>query len=333
MARAAARSRQLILDGHQVRPAHEDAARAIDPRLLGTAFDHLLDGILQIHPVGGAVRVQHDEIERHALAAQILVGLEQVGEEWKLAAVLDRGEEDREVARDAVLPQFRLSAAVLLHGLLRSQARIAKEQPAGESLEAQRVLDGEAEVPQLDLRVGAGQGDRASDCAPVVVLFDEMSGACLAVGECGGERHACGAAGRKANRLAEADDRIEDGAGRVRERAAAADGDGIGEGAAPSDEPRAVGLVFGCGTDAAAAAEHMNQVHAVGPGPGAARAEQRVPLGHGRRFDEEIAERRVGEVGGARREDDLGVAGQIEAARPMTVVGDRHAPQLGVVFG
>ena len=151
--------------------------------------------------------------------------------------------------------------------------------------------------------------------------------------ECGGERHARGAAGRQANRLAQADDRIEDGAGRVRERAAAADGDGIGERAAPPDEPRAVGLVFGRGADAAAAAEHMNQVHAVGPGPGPARADQRVPLGHGRRFDEQIAERRMREVGGARREHDLGVAGQIEAARPMTVVGDRHAPQLGVVFG
>ena len=86
--------------------------------------------------------------------------------------------------------------------------------------------------------------------------------------ECGRERQPRGAAGRKANRLAEADDRIEDGAGRVRERAAAAERDGIGERAAPPDEPRAIGLVFGCGADAAAAAEHMNQVHAVGPDRG-----------------------------------------------------------------
>ena len=128
------------------------------------------------------MRVQHDEIERHALAAQVLVRLEQVGEERQLGAVLDRGEQDREVAGDAVLPQLRLSATVLLHGILRSQARIAEEQTAREPLEAQRVLDGEAEVPQLDLRVGAGQRDRASDCAPVVVLFDEPSGAGLAVG-------------------------------------------------------------------------------------------------------------------------------------------------------
>ena len=41
----------------------------------------------------------------------------------------------------------------------------------------------------------------------------------------------------------------------------------------------------------------------------------------------------MSEVGGARREHDFGVAGEIEAPRPMTMVGDRHAPQLRIVFG
>ena len=65
----------------------------------------------------------------------------------------------------------------------RSQPRVAKEQPAREPLEPHRVLDGEAEVPQLDLRVRAGQGDRARDRAAVVVLLDEAPGAGLAVGK------------------------------------------------------------------------------------------------------------------------------------------------------
>ncbi len=85
--------------------------------------------------------------------------------------------------------------------------------------------------------------------------------------------------------------------------------------------------------DAAAAAEHVDEVDAVGARPRTARAEQRIPLGHGRGLDEEVAERRMREVGAGRGEHDFGVAGQIEAARPMAVVGDRDAPQLGVVFG
>ncbi len=39
------------------------------------------------------------------------------------------------------------------------------------------------------------------------------------------------------------------------------------------------------------------------------------------------------EVGGAGREHDFGVAGQIEVAGAVAVIGDRHAPQLDVVFG
>ncbi len=69
------------------------------------------------------------------------------------------------------------------HRFRRSQARIAEEQPAREPLEAQRVLDGEPEVAQLDLRVRAGQGDRARDRAAVEVLLDQAPGAGLAVGK------------------------------------------------------------------------------------------------------------------------------------------------------
>ncbi len=188
-------------------------------------------------------------------------------------------------------------------------------------------------MPQFDLRMRAGQGDRARDRPTVVVLLDESPGPRLGVGESGRERQPRGASGRQANRLAEADDRIEHGAGRVRQRAAAAERGGVGERPPASDEPRPVGFVLGGAADAAAAAQYVDQVDAVGTGPRTARAEQGVPFGYGRRLDEEVAERRVGQVGARRGEDDFGVAGQVEAACPMAVVGDRHAPQLGIVFG
>ena len=37
-------------------------------------------------------------------------------------------------------------------------------------------------------------------------------------------------------------------------------------------------------------------------------------------------------VGGAGREHDLRVAGQLDVPRALAVIGDRHAPQLGIVF-
>ena len=118
------------------------------------------------------MRVQHDEVEEHALAAQVFVRLEQVGEERELGAVLDlrrAGSGGRPRCRTSTAPTVRERFFCTASG--RSQARIAEEQTTREPLEAQRVLDGQAEVPQLDLRVRAGQRDRASDGAPVVGTF------------------------------------------------------------------------------------------------------------------------------------------------------------------
>ena len=58
---------ELVLGRHQIRPAQEDTARPVDPRLLGAALDDLLQRVLQILPVARAVLVQHDEIEGRPL--------------------------------------------------------------------------------------------------------------------------------------------------------------------------------------------------------------------------------------------------------------------------
>ena len=51
------------------------------------------------------------------------------------------------------------------------------------------------------------------------------------------------------------------------------------------------------------------------------------------RFDEQVAERGVGQVRVGRGQHDLRVASHVEAPRTQSVVGDRHAPQLDVVLG
>src|SRR6266545_1982963 len=62
-------------------------------------------------------------------------------------------------------------------------------------------------------------------------------------------------------------------------------------------------------------------------------AEQRVALRDVLGLDEELAERGVGEVVRARREDDLGVARDLELADPAPVVRHLEAPHLDVVLG
>ncbi len=50
-------------------------------------------------------------------------------------------------------------------------------------------------------------------------------------------------------------------------------------------------------------------------------------------LDEEIAECLVRVVSVGTSEHDFGVTGQLDLARARSVVGQRNAPHLGVVFG
>ncbi len=95
-------------------------------------------------------------------------------------------------------------------GVGRAQPRIAIEQPAAEPLEADGVVDGQAEVPQLDLAVGADQRQRPRDGAPVVVLLGQAMGFLFGVGEAGDEGDPRGPAGRQPHELTQRHDRVED---------------------------------------------------------------------------------------------------------------------------
>ena len=68
-----------------------------------------------------------------------------------------------------------------------AQPRVSREQAAPEALKRDRVLDGQAEMPQLDLAVRAGQRQRARDRATIVVLLDQLPRGVFALGDAGRE--------------------------------------------------------------------------------------------------------------------------------------------------
>ena len=91
--------------------------------------------------------------------------------------------------------------------------------------------------------------------------------------------------------------------------------------AATPDESGAVGLVFSGVAKPAGAAEHVNHVQPAGSAARPPDAHQRVAFGHGNRFDEQVAERGVGEVRVAGGQHYLGIAGEIETACVAAVIG------------
>src|SRR5438270_12320967 len=111
-------------------------------------------------------------------------------------------------------------------------------------------------MSKLDLAVRTREGERPCHRPPVVILLDELPGGLLVLGESGRKGQSGGAARRNSDRLPQADDRIEDRAGRVRERTGPGEREWPGERSTAANEPCAVRLVFRRAAQAPASAVH-----------------------------------------------------------------------------
>ena len=141
------------------------------------------------------------------------------------------------------------------------------------------------------------------------------------------------APGRQAHAFAQRGNRIEHRAGRARQRAAV-ERRRVGRRAAAAEEARAIGLPFDGAAQAPVDAEHVERpdrrlVRAARPPAEEEAGALRVELG----LDEQLAERRMREVVLGRCQHHLGIARDLDFARPVAAVGDRQPPHLDVVFG
>ena len=138
---------------------------------------------------------------------------------------------------------------------------------------------------------------------------------------------------RQAHAASQADDRVEHGA------------DGVGEGLtvghrarcsdpmAATEKPRAVGFPLYAPDGLAFDGHHVRDPdRRLGSRPRAPRREEGVRLGHEGRLHEQVGERGVGRVRRRRRQHDLGVRRHVDLPGPRSEVGERDAPNLGIVF-
>ena len=194
-----------------------------------------------------------------------------------------------------------------------------------------RQIARDPEVPQQHLAVREGHGAGARRGAAIVVPLREHDRRLARVGGTRREGHAGEAAGLEADTLAQADHRVEHGAGRACQRAAV-ERDGRRHGAAAAEEPDAARLPLGLGRGVTVEAEDVEC-----PGAclvnrsGTATADERRALGQVLGLHEELAERRMREVVGRAPEHDLGVARDVDLADAIAAIGQRQPPHLRVV--
>ena len=216
----------------------------------------------------------------------------------------------------------------------RSECRRRVDGVSGETLEQAGFTAIDAEMMQLHLRLGPGQGGRALEGAGVMVFVHETQDILARGGDHGPEVDPRSRPRRDPYPAAQGEDRIEHGAhraaqgppvegrGRDVDITAAADKTGpIGFELALADilpiDDRQVG-----GPDFRVAGR--------APTPSRQdRAETRQVLG----FDKQLGERGVGDVGGGGRQHEFRVGCHLDLSCLVSEIGERDPAHLGVIFG
>ncbi len=321
----------------EVGAQHEDAARLSFRAGLRTRLacpDQGLDRDLKLLDIGGLALVQDDEIDGELFHPPIFVRLQQFADDVDIFDIGDAQKHDRQIAGNALRPQTGLRAAAP-HDRIRgrAQGRRGIDHMSREPLKQPRLARRHAEMVELHLSLRPRQHRGARERGGVAMLVDAVEQRCAAGGGDGPKGHANGRARRDADAAADREDRVEDGADRIRQRPAIHHGDGRANAAAAAEESRSVGFEFGSADGFAVDDGQMR-----GPDfrlarrPPSPRRQDRADVGEIFRLDEQFREGGMRDVGALRRQNEFGVGRDFDFARAAARIRDRDPANFRVVL-
>ena len=322
--------------------AHKDAAGPVDHVRLHASGDQTHDLLLQTLAVDVALLVPDHEIDSETLQAPPGMCLHQLAHQFDVVGAADLHQHDRQVARYCVAPQARLAAAVAhQYAPVGAQAGLRVDHRAGQAPVELRIGFAGIELAQHHLRMRPRELEYAVGETSVMVLLGQRQTHAAALTHAFHHIDGHGLIGRERDDAAARRDRVQHRAGRVRQRPCRAERPRRLQRTAAADEARAIGLVRDRTHPRFGRARHAHAVHSHQVEHprrcllGRARAARAQ---HGRRsiedlgLHEQLAEGRVQFIRDGTREHDLGVAGHLDRAAHVAVVGDAQAPQLDVVL-
>ena len=172
-----------VLLGDLIGAPQENSAWLIDSGIDRSALDHLLQPFLQRLFVASGLVIEDQQVGLQPVKAPICVGLEKLADQADIARSVDADHSDGQVARDAMGPKARLAVPVLSKPFAwGAKLGVRVEHAPGQKLETAGVVRLDAQVAQLDLRVGPGKGPGAVEHVRVAVLPDPRQNifSCLA---------------------------------------------------------------------------------------------------------------------------------------------------------
>ena len=108
---------QAVFDRHLFRRSHEDTTRSIHHIGLDSGRDQPHDLIVQHLTIAGVIFIPNHEVHGQPLQSPIGMGLDHLTDQIDVGRVADLEQYDRQVPRNRIAPEARLSAAVFAqHG-------------------------------------------------------------------------------------------------------------------------------------------------------------------------------------------------------------------------
>ena len=303
---------RAVLGGEPVaaQDVHPAAARMALVGQGGLARPHQgLERVVEVLGVGGAVLVEDHEVDVEELQPPVLVRTEQLPDDVEVLGLVDPHHDDGQVARDAVGPEAGRSPLVAgQQAGRRPQRRVRVEDPVGQALEEVGLVGLDPEVVELDLGLRPGEGRRPLEGGRLAVLVGQVQDLLARLGDDRREDRVGGRPRGEPDPAAEAEDRVQHRADRVRERTPVDDRDRRADRPTPAEEAGPIGLVL---DDPAGLLLDRRDVR--GPdrrlvaGSWTAGRQEGADLGDELGLHEQVLEGRVSDIGRLRREDDLRV--------------------------
>ena len=208
--------------GRQVRGVEDEETAppwVVERRRGLTDLHHALEQRLQVLGIGGPFLVQEHNVHGQALAAPVLVCAQQLAHDLAIIRIVDPAQHDRIVTGDAVTPQLADAAGGAPDRLAGSSERsVEVEQSVGKVLKQVCLVRPDAKVVPLHQRVGPCEHRDPSECRGIMIFVRQAHDLLARARRHGREREVNGGSRRHAHPRAQAENRVEHGSDRVRQR-------------------------------------------------------------------------------------------------------------------
>ena len=323
-----------VVGAHLLPAAKEHAPALVELLLGGRGPNDRARAVLNRLEVPHGLFVEDDEIDAHPVEAEVFVREEGLAQQLPEVEVVEAKNQRREIARDAVCPERAASPGRLARRRSVAELGLGVDHGGEQALEAMGLRRADAQVLQLDARVGPCQLEGAWHRAGCGVRLEPVERLLARGREHGRKGHARASAGRDRDLLAEGDHRIEDGPCGPREGHASVLGGRARDITPATEEPCPRAFEAERAPVALGRDEHLDDPRlGLARGAGPALGEHGAAFRERLDLDEEVRKRGVRDVGAAGREDNLAVGREVEPTRLFAVVRQGDPPELRRVLG